>query len=210
MPYTKQTWVDQSTPLSPTRLGYMETGIETAQAIAEYLIPVTIANAAARPSSPAPYKRYRETDTGDIVSHNGTRWVKVGGPPRLIFENGNGPASGTITNGAGDVSALSWSVPAHTSGLLRAKVSGEWQGTNNAAAFLFLRYPGTTALMPGSSSRGHNHGVPGNIVPFFCMGLYNSDGTANLLYQYANVDGGGAPIQILENSCQVWLEAIPQ
>lgn len=141
----------------------------------------SIITSTTRPSSPGTGRKYLESDTKDIVMHNGTRWIKVGGPPRVIAHTVDIGQTGNIGTQANLFSAVrQLNLPAHTAGLVRLKSSFVWAASTGQALHASFNY-GTTSSPPeveGVRTRTHNNSVQNGSVGVFLDGYWDSDGTA--------------------------------
>lgn len=110
MPYTKQTWVDGpggNTPMSSTRLNYIENGIATAQSTAESAAGTTVGPAGTVPVSngtTAPYTQLTSAYVGITV-------FEMTGGGNYTFQLADvGKLKGSLT---GDTGPITWTYPTY-------------------------------------------------------------------------------------------------
>jgi len=161
-----------------------------------------------RPTSPAPNRRYRETDTSDVVSYVDGQWVKVGGPPRTLVSAAVVPATAGNAYPLGSLSTLAnIAVPAHTAGLLQLVGSAGLYSAGVSASAVRWSYPATTQLS-ASTVRFHNNGAANVPVSVPLQGWTVSDGSA----QTARIVGiaEATPFGVIGGFASVYLHALPR
>lgn len=108
MPYTPQTWVNGpggGTKINATRLTYIETGIETAQATAESAAGTVVGPAGTVPVSNGTINVYTALDSADVPS---VAFDVTSGGAYTFASTDAGTMKGSLTS---DTAAMVWTIP---------------------------------------------------------------------------------------------------